>query len=121
MLGILGLVNVMLLLPLADVSTQAIGYQGSKIVQRGKRDLFLNPERSCDPSTCRKYQSTIVGGDCESDSCCTCRCQGENTTYVEHTHQCMSFTSIREMVTPQSNEGKSKIGLAFVQFKSINP
>ena len=109
MLAILGLVNAVLLLPVADVLTRTTVYQDIKVTQRGERDFFVNPERSCDASACRKYQSKIVGGDCESDSCCTCRCLGENTTYVEHTHQCMSFASIRGMITPQTDEGKFMI------------
>ena len=106
MLAILGLVNAMLLISVADVLTQTIGYQYIEVTQRGERDFFVNPERSCDKNACWEYQSTIVGGKCESDSCCTCRCQGENTTYVEHTHQCMSFASIRGMVMPQTVIGK---------------
>ena len=116
MLAFLGLVNAMFLLPLADVLTQTIDYQDIEIVERSDRDSFLNPKRSCDANACWEYQSTIVGGKCESDSCCTCRCQGENTTYVEHTHQCMSFASIREMVKPRRADGKLTISLAWYFF-----
>ena len=86
MLAILGLVNVMLLISVADVLTQTIGYQYIEVTQRGERDFFVNPERSCDKNACWEYQSTIVGGKCESDSTV------KTSVFPEHTMVCSPNT-----------------------------
>ena len=116
MLTNLGLFKVMFLISMADALSQSVGYQNIEVVQRGERDYFSNPDRSCGANSCRNYQFRIVGGDCQSDNCCTCRCRGENTTFVEHTQQCMSFANIRETVTPKTAGGKFTISLVFVHY-----
>ena len=97
-----------LIVILASLLNLTKGKRYATIIRSAGGDYFTNPAENCDPGSCYRYNSTVVGGYCVSsgECCIQCRCERHAMTFVAPAKRCMSLEQIQQFKINQTPDGK---------------